>query len=141
MDVGKINTNSPGKSSSRALSNRKHNKDFQEERQSKIFGCTSSNAKLLGLGNDTLLISLCDWQNFEEKVVTQPRLELPSFFLEQEINVEDWKNIPFPLVDAINIIKKALTNTENLVISVCKESKSRSETAAKKFKQLEKLTT
>jgi hypothetical protein len=67
-------------------------------------------------------------------------LQLPSLFIDEEIKCWDWNNIPIPLVDAVSSLKKAMINSENLFLLLCKESKNRSENTAKKFKQLERLT-
>lgn len=59
---------------------------------------------------------------------------LPSFFIDEEIKVDEWKNIPIPVVEATKTFKKAMHNFERLFLELCKQSKTRSENVASKFK-------
>lgn len=54
------------------------------------------------------------------------------------MNETKWLNIPLPLIDAFQTIKKTFGNFENLFLAEMKEHKTRSENIAKKLKQLEK---
>jgi hypothetical protein len=52
------------------------------------------------------------------------------------LKTDKWNNIPIPITDAFDTIKKTFSNTENLIIQVCKESKKRSEAIVRKFKTM-----
>jgi len=77
-----------------------------------------------------------DWRLFEERVLNDTSLQPPSFFLE-ELHSEAWNNIPIPLVGAVDTLKRALGNIENLLLFVCREQKARSEITAKKIRLFE----
>lgn len=58
-------------------------------------------------------------------------------FLDEEIQPDTWKNIPFPLTDAFKTQNRALKNTENMILELCKQTKMRTECIASKFKLLQ----
>jgi hypothetical protein len=85
-------------------------------------------------GSDMLLRSICDWAIFESKLLNAPELRLPYTFISKELVTEGWKNIPIPIVEALDLVKETFHNTENIIIALCREQKTRSEAIAKKFK-------
>jgi len=92
------------------------------------------------VGNDLMLLNIIDWRMFEEKVLYEPELAPPSFFLDREVECENWNNIPLPLVDAVNTLKRSFFNMENLLLSLVREQKSKCESTAKKIRMFEKRT-
>lgn len=60
--------------------------------------------------------------------------------MHSEVKSEEWNNIPIPLTNAVNTIKRAITNIETVLLTICKEQKSKSEVVAKKIKMFEKRT-
>ena len=83
--------------------------------------------------SDLELSKMCDWENFEQKVVSQKNLQFPSFFMNEEIKIEEWKNIPIPLTDSIKTIMRTFLNLENLWVFLCKEVKNRFYSTVKKI--------
>ena len=71
---------------------------------------------VIGFGGDQLLRSICDWTDFEAKVAINPDLQFPYHFLGKQLIPKEWNNIPIPLCDAFELIKKTFSNTENLII-------------------------
>ena len=65
-------------------------------------------------------------------------MRFPYYFLNSELKTEKWNNIPIPITDAFDTIKKTFSNTENLIITICRESKTRSENVVKKFKDVKR---
>lgn len=104
-----------------------------------VFGAPQNQSQLLNIKNDDVLLKICDWSPFEDRVLTSPKTQLPSFFINQEIQHEEWKNIPIPLTEGVGTLKRAILNLENLIISLVKEQRNKSEHIVKKFKLNEKV--
>ena len=43
-------------------------------------------------------------------------MKFAYFFIHDQIDTDDWNNIPIPLVDAIVTVKKGFTNVENIIV-------------------------
>jgi hypothetical protein len=71
-------------------------------------------------------------------LLEDPTTLLPSLFIKDELECKDWNNIPIPLVNALEIIKKSLKNTENIVIQLGLECRKKNEVIVQKFKEVEK---
>ena len=67
-------------------------------------------------------------------------MKFPYFFIHDQIDTDEWNNIPIPLVDAIITLKKGFTNTENILVQLIRENKQRSECTVKKIQMMEKQT-
>ena len=104
-----------------------------------IFGAPQNQSQLLNIKNDDTLLKICDWSPFEDRVLTSSKTQLPSFFVNQEILHEEWKNIPIPLTEGVGTLKRAILNLENLFIALVKENRNKSENIVKKFKLNEKV--
>jgi len=98
-----------------------------------VFGSNISSTAILGIEDDYIAQQICDWKIFEQKVVNDENLRLPSFFLNDQIKSDEWKNIPIPVVEALEIMKQTFFNLENLFISLTKESKNRSVNVVKRI--------
>ena len=64
--------------------------------------------------------------------------QLPSFFIKDTLDSDQWKNIPIPLISAIDTIKRSLINTENILVKLGLECRKKNEAIVFKFKELEK---
>ena len=60
----------------------------------------------MAFGGDTLLRSISDWKFFEERMKSYQDLQYPHKFITQKLITDEWKNIPIPLLEAFEIIKK-----------------------------------
>ena len=107
-------------------------------RQKQVFG-NQNTSSVLNVKNDDLLLKICDWNPFEEKVMSNPKFELPQFFINSEIKNEEWKNIPIPLNDAVTTMKKSILNLESVLVYLCKEQRLKTDSMVKKFRAIEKL--
>lgn len=101
-----------------------------------VFGQPVNTAAKLGVSGDATFTAICDWQLFEERVIREPSLQLPRFFLDQELPTNEWKNIPLPLIHAIQTLKRAHLNAENLVMEIFKQQKYRNENMVLKIKKM-----
>jgi hypothetical protein len=79
-----------------------------------------------------------EWKKYENTLLDDPTTLLPSLFIKDELECNEWNNIPIPLVNALEIIKKSLKNTENIVIQLGLECRKKNEVIVHKFKEIEK---
>ena len=93
---------------------------------------------VIAFGGDVILRSICDWTDFEAKCAHNKDLAFPYHFLSKELLPNEWNNIPIPICEAFEIIKKTFSNTENLIIQGFRQNKLRSEAVVRKFKDMKK---
>ena len=96
-------------------------------------------ASVLGLGDDQALREICEWTVFDEKMKKE-EMKMPTVILEEnenDLKMEEWNNIPLPVISTIKILIQCIKNLEKVYFSVTHEHKVRSELIVKKFKQHE----
>ena len=77
--------------------------------------------------SDKILKSVADWTTFEESVILSKEMRFPSVQITDQLNATDWKNIPIPLKEALNVIKTSLISSEKLLVFLCRESRYKCE--------------
>lgn len=84
------------------------------------------------------LSQIYEWKKYENKLIDDPTSLLPSLFIKDELETHDWNNIPIPLINALETIKKSIKNTENIIIQLGLECRKKNEVIVNKFKEVEK---
>ena len=51
---------------------------------------------------------ICNWEEFYEKLEKNAELEFPSAFLEKEIDMKTWNNIPIPIMNTTETFEKSI---------------------------------
>ena len=49
-----------------------------------------------------------NWEEFYEKLEKNAELEFPSTFLEKEIDMKSWNNIPIPIMNTTETFEKSI---------------------------------
>ena len=74
---------------------------------------------------EMLLTGVRDWADFNAKLRME-RYAFPTEFIFKEIDVESWKNIPIPLMEATECLERGLVNVSNVLGEIIHEQKARS---------------
>lgn len=74
---------------------------------------------------EMLLAGVRDWVDFNAKLRME-RYAFPTEFIFKEIDVESWKNIPIPLMEATECLERGLVNVSNVLGEIIHEQKARS---------------
>ena len=62
-----------------------------------------------------LLMGIQDWKFFEDQLENNKDFALPSINMSKLLNIQDWKNIPPPLVNASELFLHGFVKTSNIL--------------------------
>ena len=90
--------------------------------------------------HDNKLAGLVEWKDFEETSVRNSSSSLlPTILMKDELkNIDEWNNIPLPLINSIKYFDKSIRNLTHLVCSLEKKVKEKTLTIANQFKIIDK---
>lgn len=63
---------------------------------------------------EMLLAGICDWEGFNEKM-QDSKYTFPTQFLSEKIRIDEWKNIPIPLVETTECFELGFINVSNVL--------------------------
>ena len=95
-----------------------------EKLRAKKFG-ESQNLKFTV--SEKLLQFVADWSIFEEAVIVSADMSFPSDIVKDFLDASGWKNIPLPLVTALEKVKTSLIHMEKMLVFLCRESRFKCE--------------
>lgn len=84
---------------------------------------------------EMLLAGICDWDRFNEKM-QDPKYMFPTQFLQDKIKIDEWKNIPIPLMETTECFELGFINVSNVLNEVIYEQKARTCFVASRLKDM-----
>jgi len=67
-------------------------------------------------------IEIKNWDPVFKHIHNDEGLMLPSLFLEKELQMDKWNNIPIPLVNGFESLQKSFGNVSNIIEFLIKEN-------------------